>query len=537
MTLSHTTSAVAIAVSLGWALPAHAQSAADLEAMKAQMQAMQAQLDAMKAKVDTLEGQLAAARADAQAANTTAAEASASAAKATEAAAKTAAAAPKVTWKGAPELSTSDGWTFKPRGRLHYDTGTISTPGALQTRNLGFNSRVRRVRLGAEGTMPGGFGYKVEADFAGGNVAFGDVYASYAPKGTPVTIRLGNFETLDGLEQISSSNNISFLERAAFNDAFLNTRRLGGALAVQAAGGDFRGEIGAFAAHSIDSSFDNDGWIGAARLVYAPKALGGQFHFGLNYQHREFAENNGGVASSGTNTPSTNQLARYRARPNSQLTDVRFVDTGSFAARSDSVLGVEAAAIFKGLYLAGEAQWLKADGYRAGDTAAGLDAFTGGNLAVVPVGNPGFFGAYGEIGYFLTGETRGYKHGEGVWNRTKVLNPVNKGGSGAFQVAARFEYLDLDDDDLILGPTNNFTTGTSTLATAASRLGRGGKQMSYLLGLNWQPIDYIRVMLNYGHVDVEGGPLAAQVKPGSVLAVDRRDYGVDLLQTRIQLEF
>jgi len=138
----------------------------------------------------------------------------------------------EVKWKGGPESSGPDGWTFKPRGRIHYDAGYVSIPGDYAAnRNLGFNSRVRRVRLGAEGTMPGSFGYKVEADFANSNVAFGDVFLSYNPKNAPINVRIGNFETLNGLEQIASSNNISFTERAAFNDAFLNSRRLGAAVA------------------------------------------------------------------------------------------------------------------------------------------------------------------------------------------------------------------------------------------------------------------------------------------------------------------
>ena len=61
-------SSLALAISLGWTLPAHAQSAADFSKMKAQMEAMQAQLDAMKSKVDTLEGQLTQAQAEAQSA-------------------------------------------------------------------------------------------------------------------------------------------------------------------------------------------------------------------------------------------------------------------------------------------------------------------------------------------------------------------------------------------------------------------------------------------------------------------------------------
>jgi phosphate-selective porin OprO/OprP len=339
------------------------------------------------------------------------------------------------------------------------------------------------------------------------------------------------------MDQITSSNFTTFTERSSFNDAFSNARRLGAAVAWRSPNMDWRAEVGAFTGHSIDSSLDNNGWIGAARLVYAPKALGGQLHFGLNYQHREFASNIGGGTSTGVAMPSTNQLARYRARPYSQLTDVRFIDTGNFAAHGDDIVGVEAAAIFKGLYFNGEAQWVKTRGYRAGDLASGLDTFSGGNVAVVTDGNPGFFGAYGELGYFFTGETRGYKRGDGTWARTKVLNPVSKGGTGAFQIAARYDYVDLNSDALTLGATNNFTTGISSLAPAASRLARGGTQSSYILGLNWYPMDYVRVMLNYGRIEVQGGPIAAQVLPGSVKPVNERSYGMNLLTSRLQIDF
>jgi len=75
------------------------------------------------------------------------------------------------------------------------------------------------------------------------------------------------------------------------------------------------------------------------------------------------------------------------------------------------------------------------------------------------------------------------------------------------------------------------------LAALNARLGRGGTQSSYLLGLNWYPIDYIRFMVNYGRIDVEGGPLAAIVDPLSTLPVDQRNYSVDVLAARMQVEF
>jgi phosphate-selective porin OprO/OprP len=444
---------------------------------------------------------------------------------------------PKATpsWKGAPQFEDkSAGWSFKPRGRFHLDTAYIDAPGAYAaTRNLGFNTRVRRVRLGAEGTMPGGFGYKVEADFANSNVSFGDVLVSYTPKSKDWTARIGNFETLNGLEQISSSNNITFLERTQFNDAFLNARRLGAAVALTGKDDAYRVEAGLFTAHAIDGSFDNDGWIAAGRAVVAPEAVGGRLHLGVNIQHREFQSNNAGIASVSVNSPSTNQFARYRARPFLQTTDIRFVDTGSFAAKGDTIVGVELAGVFKSFHVAGEAQWTRVRTYRPGDRASGLDSFAN-DIGVTPTENPGFFGIYGEVGYFLTGETRGYK--DNVWGRTKVLNPLDKGGAGAWQIAARFDYLDLDSAALKAAPVNNFSTGVAT-PSGASRLGRGGTQTGILVGLNWYPMDYMRLMFNYVHVRVEGGPLAALVKPLSVLPLDQRKYSTDAFAARMQVEF
>ena len=95
-------------------------------------------------------------------------------------------------WKGAPLFEDKeDGWSFKPRGRLQYDVGYVGNPGRCRvvTRNLGFNTRARRIRLGAEGTIPGGFGYKFEMDFANASVGFGDVILTYAPKNKPYQLR------------------------------------------------------------------------------------------------------------------------------------------------------------------------------------------------------------------------------------------------------------------------------------------------------------------------------------------------------------
>ena len=439
-------------------------------------------------------------------------------------------------WKGAPQFADADdGWSFKIRGRLMIDTAYTSIPNNyVANRNLGFNSRVRRFRIGVEGAIPGGFGYKAEVDYANSTVGFGDVVLTYAPAGKIYGFTFGNQESLDGMEQITSSRWSSFIERAQANDAFGNTRRIGLALNLHSKDNLFRFDTGLFAAHSIDASLDNDGWIGAARVTYTPYVGPGFVHMGLNFQHREFQSNDNAVASTSVGAPSTNQIARYRARPFLQTTDVRYVDTGNFAAKSDNIFGAELYGVFKSLHLGGEAQYVKVNAYSAGDRATGLDAFNGGSV-VTPTGDPSFFSGFFEAGYFLTGETRGYKNG--AWDRTKVLHPLNKGGSGAFQVIGRIDYLDLDTAKLKNGATNNFATGVSTLAALNTRLARGGKQTGYLFGLTWIPVDYLRFLVNYIHTEVEGGPFAATVKPLSTDPVDKRKYGTDAIAIRASIDF
>ena len=455
-------------------------------------------------------------------------------------------------WKGAPLYEDKEaGWSFKPRGRIQYDAGWVGNPdddpnGGLLTRNLGFNTRARRIRLGAEGTIPGGFGYKFEMDFANSTVGFGDVILTYAPKNKPFNFIVGNHETWNGLEQISSSRFLSFMERAAFDDAFVNTRRIGLSAGYVNKAGDLRFNAGLFTAHSIDSSLDNDGWIGAARAVYSPLMGANQMHFGANFQHREFQSNNGGTIPSSAGQPSAGQSVRYRARPFTQLTDVRFVDTGNFAAKGDNIFGLEAAGIFKSLHIAAEGQYTKVDAYGPGDQLGiddALDQF--GTTAGTPTGsfyvadgNPSFWGGYIEAGYFLTGETRGYKNG--TWDRTKVLKPFSKDGWGAVQVNARLDYLDLDSGKLKRGCTNNFTSLTlSCTGAGPANFTKGGKQLGLLGSIVWIPEDYLRLYLQYSHASVTGGPFADEVEGLSSSApdLDKEKYGVDVIMTRAQIDF
>ena len=141
MTLLLRSSAVSMALALGWVQTAQAQTA-DSQAIQQELAAMRAQMARMAERIDTLETQLAAAEAKAESASSAASNAVSlanAAAKEPEV---------KVAWKGAPELEGKGGWSFKPRGRLQYDAGIVNAPGSISDRGLGFASEVRRARLG-----------------------------------------------------------------------------------------------------------------------------------------------------------------------------------------------------------------------------------------------------------------------------------------------------------------------------------------------------------------------------------------------------
>lgn len=477
------------------AVPAAAQDAAT----EARIAAMQAQIDALQSQLNELKS--------AQA-KTAAAVAAAPAPTATPApAAKPSTPPIAVAWKGGPEITAEGGWRFKPRGRLQFDVADVENPnGAIPTANLGFNGRSRRILFGAEGDVPGGFKYRVEFDFAQNGVGYEDVMFQYAPSGSPWSATVGYFYPYSSLELISSSGATSFLERAQMNEAFGHNRRIG--VAAGYAKGALRANVGLFN-DSISNTFDNDDWLLGARVTYSPEALGGMLHLGANYQHREFQSNALNF--------------QYRTRPFVQTTDVRFVDAGPVAAEGDDVYGLELAGIFKSLHVAAEAQWVTTDAVRPGEALSGMDSVAG---ATRFADDATLFSGYAEIGYWLTGETRGYKNG--AWERTKVLNGFDKGGWGAIGINARYDYIDLSD---------RLAAGTAGTAFSPPNLLNGGTQAGYLLSLVWQPIDYVRFMAQYTRAEIEGGPRAAAVVPGSTVPASERDYGLDVFAVRAQFDF
>ena len=413
--------------------PANAALRDEVERLRAEVSAMRAEMQALRASVSG--------SGDAAPASSQSSQPSPPVAAIT---AKPDDAEPvSIAFKGAPEFKTDDGWSFKPRGRIQIDAGYLAAPAARspeQADGRGFTSRVRRAYLGVQGTMPGGFAYRAEADLAGNSVSWTDLYLAYQTG--PLSFTIGQHHPFTSMEQLQSDLFLSFNERAAFTGAFNLERRVGLSAGYQKK--DVMLNVGVFT--DDVSALTNDGNKAISldgRIVWMPKFGETQVHLGGSAHFRKLGDT---LADIGT---------RYRQRPYINTTDIRYVDTGLLNVTRERHFGLEFAADRGRLRLSSEAAWLTAS--------------IPGSI------NPTFFGGYAEIGILLTDDKRNYKNG--AFDRITPRHPVGGGGLGALELNLRYDRLDLADRSI-----------------------DGGTQDGIGAGLAWNPTAYVRFLLNYMHL-------------------------------------
>lgn len=358
----------------------------------------------------------------------------------------------KIKWKGAPELSSADGkFKMKIRGRIYADYGSVSVKDYMgdSVDSVKHDStEFRTARLGIEGVIFSDIKYKFETDLTGGETEIKDALIQWNFK--PMFVKIGQFKTPNSLEEQTSSRYITFMERGSFTDAFSLARQIG--IAVGYVDNDITFTGGLFQGDFANSDKEQDRTY-AARLTFGPKVGDARVHVGVSVRHRELEHSEG---------------ARYRQRPHNHQSD-RFITadlrgTSVGDATSDNFYGFEAAGAMGPISLQGEYAVLKVSRLDESDNAS-------------------FSGGYISASYFITGEHRGYK--KGAFSRAKVKNPVSEGGMGAWQVAVRYDTIELNDT----------TAGIA-----------GGKQDTFILGVNWHINNYVRFMANYSHSDVENDP-------------------------------
>jgi phosphate-selective porin OprO and OprP len=365
----------------------------------------------------------------------------------------------------AKKVEKKSEWQLKPRWRVQYDVAGIDGPTGLT--GTGDFEDIRRARIGIDLSMPKGFAARVEAELTTDPIELTDAYLQWSNK--HFKVMAGQQKAQLPLDEENSNLNISFLERAAFVSTFGYGRRTG--VSGHYTKGDWSIAGGVYTDPLITlNDVGTNSTSVDVRAYWAPTIGKTKVHLAAAYHWRDL--NDVGTAPT-----------RYRSRPSIRIVDTRYIGTPGLAVEKEQRFGLEAAAVHGRFHFAGEAHWLKAQR--------------------VALDDPTFFGAYAEVGVFLTKDSRPLKGG--AFGAIKPSKPVGSGGIGAVQVNLRYDYLDLNSRGII-----------------------GGKQDGYLASIIWTPAENFRLMGQYSKLKYTDAAIA--------VAGDR-SYTVDVIGVRGQISY
>jgi len=282
-----------------------------------------------------------------------------------------------------------------------------------------------------------------------------DLYLRLRDPRDTLSLTAGHFKEPFGLEQLTSSADTTFLERA-LPDAFAPGRSVGAMVHGEWLDRRTTWSLGLFRSLNGETCFP-DGRGGEASavtgratwLAWRSEETNDLVHLGASYSFRSLRDD-----------------ARYRQRPEVQFTGY-VTDTGRFTANATHLLGTEAAWVRGPLSLQGE--YLAACADRPEDANTFLHGF------------------YVQASYFLTGESRPYDGKTGVFTGPKPRRPSPTKGAGAWEIATRYSFLDL---------------GASGLPETARQV------QDFTVGLNWYLNPNLRLGWNYVRSWINGADLS-----------------------------
>ncbi len=400
-----------------------------------------------------------------------------------------------------PNLSAPQGWQLKSAGGLSYlntndDSVWFKLSGAIRFDETLFmgsykdkqndfpsGASLRTADLYLDGGLAKDWSYTLQLGFTGNSVNFGDVWLSYSgflPNNQVFIGKVpGNWFGLDGSNSTSWN---PFLERSLQTLAFYPADGLG----VMT---DFWWDIGGVTltamqpdqGESSDLAGVRDRWKGTIRATLAPiHEHGDVWHFGVSGAYREVVSSYQGNAK-GT---------QFKTRPSARNRNTAsLLDTSMIQANNSRLLNVEFARQYGAFMLEGE--YTYATVHRVGLN----------NTTVTPQvprtqGDVNFNGWNLQTRYVLTGEVHEYDVRDGGFGSLKP-----KASYGAVEVAARYDFLDLNNKDV-----------------------RGGSEHNVTLGVNWYISQQVRLSANY---------IRASIHP----AQDKTKRNLDIIGLRCQLRF
>lgn len=400
----------------------------------------------------------------------------------------------------------ADPWTNAPFWNSYFQ---LTGPAALPTGPViggaypgGFANQLalRQARLEVEGKAFKYWNYKFQYDFTQAGVVpgFRDVFLALRYF-EPFTFQIGHMFEPSGLERQNSSKYRDFIERALASELLTGNRHLG--LAVVTGGEapglygvpNWTGKAGIFSTSYEDLSLTplNAGrqyWDIAGRLTYAPissdEAL---LHFGGSTRYERVNDSTilsndkvlapghslrteAGVVGEGLlGTPALSCSANVATTATSPF--VLAQRPGWNCTRDVLTYGAELVASYGPVSV--QAEYFHQRYNRTPWLIAAFGAPGGATLD--------FSGYYVYATWYLTGESRAASYltypkefnTPATFGQINILNPLSKGGTGAFEVAARLSEINLNSAGII-----------------------GGRETDLTLGINWYPDKGFRFMAN-----------------------------------------
>lgn len=318
---------------------------------------------------------------------------------------------------GGISITSEDGnFSFQAGGRIHADAYAFDADTASTTDTTDF----RRARLTLSGSAYG-WDFKMEQDFAAGNTTAGfrDVYLGKKALGGYFTI--GHFKPYRSMEELTSSNEITMMERPFSSGTGLYSgRQFQQGVGYKRSADNFTAGISLFNLRDAATA-RNEGVGAAGRFTFAPlRSDTSTVHLGLSAS----------TENANKATPDASASVNYAGRRGpSQTIATRAGATGD----AIDAVGAELAASRGPLFV--QAEFANAS-FGQGPGASAVDVQT-----------------YYVMGsWMLTGETKPYHTGNGVFRSPKPSSP-----RGAWELTGRYDFIenrdvsDLEASSAILG--------------------------------------------------------------------------------------
>ncbi len=335
--------------------------------------------------------------------------------------------------------------SMKMEGRIMYDFTFLSAGDYEFSGN-----KFRRLRLAAKGNVSKNVSYSADFDFTGGKIAYRNVFLRYKMPKNFGQLTVGSFEEPTGLDMLTSSKYITFIERALVTTTQYGKHNAGFEYANYNLFDDKVGLQLAYTFNGVSSQAHQDEELeGGANFigrvvgkVFESKEKQQLIHLGVNYEYRNDVKEDFSYKSFKTE----NNMGQTTA-----ITSV-----GNLKNTSD--IGFELAGTFGSLSVQGE--------YEAGAIITDVDTFKSKSY-------------YGYVSYFITGEHRPYK--KGIFTRVKPKKEFMKdGGLGAIELVARYSVMDLNENIDVNGNDSN-----------------DYKIANITVGFNWHFNKHTRFMYNF----------------------------------------